>query len=90
MKVKICVGSHCMLLGSVGIMDQIEYLDEFIIKASELYREEEISIEAVKCLGFCKETNENLAPIIMIDDEIIYNATGQEVMGKILNKLKKD
>ena len=90
MKVRICVGSNCMLLGSVGIMDQIEYLDEFIIKNSDLYKEEAVEIEAVKCLGFCKETEEKLAPIIMIDEEVIYNATGQEVMGKILSKLKKD
>ncbi len=79
-----------MLLGSVGIIDQIEYLDEFIIKNSDLYSEGPIEVEAVKCLGLCKETDEQRSPIVIIDDEIIYSATNQEVMEKILSKLKKD
>jgi len=79
-----------MLLGSMDILDQIEYLDEFILNENELYLDEALEVEAIKCLGICKETDEKLAPIVVIDDEIISNATSQAIMEKILSKLKKN
>jgi len=89
MKVKVCVGSNCTFLGSMGILDQLEDLKEIISENSDNYRDEDLEVEAIKCLGFCKGTNEKIAPIILIDDEPIFNATGQIVMEKIVDKIRK-
>ena len=89
MKVKVCVGSHCTLLGSMSILDQIDDLKEIISDDSDSYRDEDLEVEAIKCLGFCKNTDEKVAPVIVIDDEPMFNATGQIVMEKIINKIRK-
>ena len=89
MKVKVCVGSNCTLLGSMNILDQIDDLKEIISEDLDNYNDEELEVEVVKCLGFCKETNEKKAPIVIIDNEPMFNATGQTVMEKIINKMRR-
>jgi NADH:ubiquinone oxidoreductase subunit E len=89
MKIKVCVGSSCTLLGSMGILDQIEDLKEIISEDADNYSDEELEVEAIKCLGYCKETNEKVAPVVVIDDEPMFNATSQTVMEKIVNKMRK-
>ena len=51
--------------------------------------DEELEVEAIRCLGFCKNTDEKVAPIVVIDGETMYNATSQTVMEKIVNKIRK-
>lgn len=89
MKVKVCVGSSCTLLGSMGILDQIDDLKDIISEDADNYKDEELEVEAIKCLGFCKETVEKVAPVVVIDDEVMFNATSQTVMEKIVNKMRK-
>jgi NADH:ubiquinone oxidoreductase subunit E len=89
MKVKICVGSNCTLLGSMGILDQVEDLKELIHEDTDNYYDEELEIEAIKCLGHCKITNDEVAPIVVVDEDVIFNATSQLVMEKIVEKVRK-
>lgn len=88
MKVKVCVGSNCTLLGAMNILDQIEDLKEIISESPENYQNEPLDVEAVKCIGICKETTEPVAPVVVIDGETMTQASGQVVMEKILDKLK--
>lgn len=90
MKVKVCMGSNCTLLGSMNILDQIEDLKEIIAEdLDNTYNDEEIEIESIKCLGYCKGTDERVSPVVVVDDEEIFKATGQIVMEKIINKMRK-
>lgn len=89
MKIKVCVGSCCTLLGSMGILDQIDDLKDIINNDVDNYSDEELEVEVIKCLGFCKDKIEQAAPVVVIDDETILNATGQIVMEKIINKVRK-
>lgn len=89
MKVKVCVGSNCTLLGSMGILDQIDDLKDIISEDEDSYNDEELEVEAIKCLGFCKETTDKVAPVVVIDDEPMFNATSQTVMEKIVKKMRK-
>ena len=89
MKVKVCVGSHCTLLGSMNILDQLDDLKEIIGEDLDNYNDEDLDVEAIKCLGFCKNTDSKVAPIVVIDGEPMYNATSQNVMEKIINKIRK-
>lgn len=88
MKVKVCVGSNCTLLGSMNILDQLDDLKDIMKEDFENYSDEELEVEALKCLGYCKETSNNIAPVVLIDDEPMFNATSQTVMEKIVNKLR--
>jgi len=89
MKVKVCVGSNCTLLGSMNILDQIDDLRNIIGEDTDSYNNEDLEVEAIKCMGFCKKTDKDIAPVVVIDDETIYNATGQAVMEKIVKKIRK-
>ena len=89
MKIKVCVGSHCTLLGSMNILDQLEDLKEIISRDLDNYIDEDLEVEAIKCLGFCKKNDEKVAPIVVIDGEPMYNATSQIVMEKIINKVRR-
>jgi len=88
MKVKICMGSNCVLLGAMNILDQVEDLKNLIIQ-DDNYNDDEFDIEVVKCLGYCKSDKDNISPVVVIDDEVVFNATGQIVMEKIMKKKKK-
>lgn len=89
MRVKVCVGSNCTLMGSMGILDQIDDLKDIISEDMDSYKDEELEVEAIKCLGFCKETNEKVAPVVVIDDQPMFNATSQTVMEKIVQKMRR-
>ena len=89
MKVKVCVGSNCTLLGSMSILDQIDDLRDIISEDPDSYNDEELEVEAIKCMEFCKNTDKEIAPVVVIDDETMINATGQAVMEKIVKKIRK-
>ncbi|TJX67674.1 (2Fe-2S) ferredoxin domain-containing protein [Soehngenia saccharolytica] len=88
MKVKVCMGSNCTLLGAMSLLDQIESLREIIDENEKEYRDEELEIESIKCLGYCKDTDADIAPVVIVDDDVIFNATGQIVMEKIMDKMR--
>lgn len=89
MKVKICMGSNCTLLGAMNLLDQIESLREIIDENENEYKEEELEIESIKCLGYCKEVDSDIAPVVIVEEDVIFNATGQIVMEKIMDKMRK-
>jgi NADH:ubiquinone oxidoreductase subunit E len=81
------MGSNCTLLGAMNLLDQIESLRELIAENKE-YKDEELEIESIKCLGYCKETDEDIAPVVIVDEDVIFKATGQIVMEKIMDKMR--
>lgn len=87
MKVKVCMGSNCTLLGAMNILDQVEDLKE-LMSEDDNY-DENFEIDVVKCLGYCKNSGDNVSPVVVIDDEVVFNATCQIVMEKIMMKKKK-
>lgn len=89
MKIKVCMGSNCTLLGAMNILDQIEDLKDIINDDLDNYNDEELDVEAVRCLDYCKKTTDKIAPVVVIDDEVMFNASSQTVMEKIVNRLKK-
>lgn len=90
MKVTICMGSACTLMGANSIYDAVELINEQICgPESELCSAENLDIELANCMGYCKnKEGEQVAPVVVVDDEIIYKATAQEVSAKIIEKLK--
>jgi NADH:ubiquinone oxidoreductase subunit E len=54
MKIKVCVGSNCTLLGSMSILDQIEDLKDIIKDDPDSYSDEELDVEAENALIYVK------------------------------------
>lgn len=92
MKVTICMGSRCTLMGASAIYDAVELLQNDICgPESDYCSAENLEIELGQCLNgeYCNPEEESTnAPVVIIDDEIIFRATPQEVSEKIINKLR--
>lgn len=80
--VKVCVGSRCTMMGAMNILDHVETI-------KNEYSEFDIQVETVKCLKECKESEKNIAPVVMINDEKIYNATSAKVMERMMEVMKE-
>lgn len=75
MKLTICMGSRCVMVGAMNILDQVEELKE-----SMGY--DDLTIETVVCMRYCKSEEED-CPVVMFDDEVMTKATTERVMEKI-------
>lgn len=80
--VKVCVGSRCTMMGAMNILDHVENI-------KDEYTDFDIKIHTVKCLGECKQSEKNIAPVVIINDEKIYNATSAKVMERMMDVMKE-
>ena len=90
MKVKVCMGSKCMLFGAMNIWEQLESLEEMREEEPWRFTDEPLEIEAIRCDGSCKETAERIVPVVFIEDEVMHRATSQMVMEKVMDQLLKE
>jgi NADH:ubiquinone oxidoreductase subunit E len=77
-KVAICVGTHCTMMGAMDIY-------ESITEMKEEYQQQHIEVELVKCFGVCKS---NDAPVVLVGDRRITSATSEKVMETIMEVWK--
>lgn len=83
-KIKICTGSRCMMEGASTIYDVLE---ELIEEIAENHPEVEIEIDNTKCRKYCKDDNK-LVPVVQINEDVIFNASTQVVMEKVMDLVK--
>ena len=80
-KVEICCGTACYLLGAAKLMDIESELPE-------QYRER-VEIEARPCLELCERENLGGAPYVRINDpEIVAKATLESVLKRVTELLE--
>lgn len=77
-KVEICVGSHCSLVGALNILDTLEEL--------QAEYPEQIEIKRVECLDMCEDIKN--APVVKVDDDLITSAQTQMVISKVMERIK--
>lgn len=78
MKVTICMGARCTLMGANAIYDAVEYLQDHLCgPESELCSAENLEVEFAHCLNYCKIHNNEASPVVIVDDEIMLKATAQ-------------
>lgn len=87
MKVTICMGAKCTLMGANSIYDAVERIQDEYCESG--YSCKDLEIEVKNCLNYCKVEEREVAPVVIINDEVIYNATAQVVSEKILNGIKE-
>ncbi len=87
MKVKVCMGSKCMLFGAMNIWESLESLEELREEEPWRFTDEPLEIEAIRCEQACKEGEKRITPVVYIEDERIERATSQQVMELVMAKL---
>ncbi|NPV81136.1 MAG: NAD(P)H-dependent oxidoreductase subunit E [Firmicutes bacterium] len=69
-RVEICVGTSCHLMGNSRILNYLENLPEEIKR--------HIDVNLVSCFNECKK-----GPRVNVGDIVLYNATSEKVMEAI-------
>ncbi|MDZ7795503.1 MAG: NAD(P)H-dependent oxidoreductase subunit E [Spirochaetia bacterium] len=77
-KVEICAGSHCSLVGALDILETLEELQEDY--------PEQIEIKKTECMDKCFDMKN--APVVKVDDELITGAQTQVVISKVMERIK--
>lgn len=81
-KVKICQGTTCFVMGGNTIKTMLSAL-------TEKYADK-IEITSGRCLEICNKSDSfSKAPYVMVDDEIVSSAELEKVMEIIERKLSK-
>lgn len=76
-KVDICVGTTCFVLGAA----ELQTLDRFL----PIEWRDQVEIIGSTCQGWCKERNYGQAPFVRINDEVMAQAT----IGAIIERIKQ-
>ncbi|TAJ15368.1 hypothetical protein DMA11_01645 [Marinilabiliaceae bacterium JC017] len=77
--IKICCGTMCYIMGGAELHLLKEHLPAHIAPL--------VKIEGASCLGVCQDDNEDRPPCVMINDELIPNATIQKIITHITKQL---
>ena len=82
--VEVCVGTHCVMMGSMNIIDAIHSLEDF---REEMDYPCEIEVRAVPCLDICKDSlREHLdGPWVRVQGKMIPHAESETVMAAIMD-----
>ncbi|MDY3117925.1 MAG: (2Fe-2S) ferredoxin domain-containing protein [Peptoniphilus sp.] len=83
MRVKVCVGARCTMMGSSAMLDALEGIQ------NHFFEEGEMEIIHVNCLNVCKEKGLEHTPVVEIDGERITAAKPQEISEMILERAGK-
>lgn len=84
MKIEVCVGSNCTMMGADGIIASLENLKETILRKEGVNPAFTLDIEIVRCLGECKK-KEAVSPVVLVDGVIYHNASREEIMSVVLD-----
>lgn len=66
-KIVICTGTHCFVMGGSDLLMLEEHLPEEL--------KDRVSIEGCSCLGFCEDRDKGKAPFVEINGELLGGAT---------------
>ena len=81
LRVKICTGTTCFIMGAA----HLQRIDEVL--TGELRNA--VEIEGCRCLGFCNDKSCGVPPFVMVEDECISAATIDSVVVSIQRQIKE-
>jgi NADH:ubiquinone oxidoreductase subunit E len=73
--ITVCLGTTCHLMGTA----HLQTLSADLPKALSAY----VEVEYKRCLGLCDDTDPGKSPYVIIDNEIINEATMHRIIEKI-------
>ena len=71
-KVTICTGTTCYLMGASFIQSLSECLDDKMMQQVEIF--------GATCMGLCKNNRYGQAPYVRVNDQVISEASVQKVI----------
>lgn len=82
--VKICSGTSCFVMGAAQIQ-ALEFSPPEDIA-------DKIEIIEVRCMNLCKDTKAkyNRGPFVMVNEEVVEEATFEKVVNKVREILSKE
>lgn len=83
MRVKVCVGARCTMMGSSAMLDALEDLQ------TSYFKDGGLEIVHVNCMNVCKEKGVDHTPVVEIDGDLITTAKPQEISEIILERTGK-
>ena len=93
MKIEVCAGARCTMLGSDIIYNRLSnFVEEF---NDRLYKDDldiqniELEIEMITCNNECKKNKKN-APVVIVDGKVFTNAKTEVIMEYILDTAFED
>lgn len=89
MKIEVCMGTNCMMNGSMSLYDQLHSIEELVMENPENYDFEPIEVEVAKCEKICKKYDEYKYCHVIIDGNSIEDKTNTELIEYIMNIIKK-
>lgn len=78
-KVVVCAGTTCYVMGSSHLLTLADYLEP-----EELAR---VEITGAVCLGFCEKGQYGEAPYVLIDGQVVSEATLPSVLAALRERL---
>lgn len=78
-KVSICTGTACFVMGASEIMLLEENLPDDL--------KGKVEVEGITCLEKCKNSSCGKAPFVLVDGQVVSNATVTTVIEKIRTAL---
>ena len=93
MKIEVCAGARCTMLGSDIIYNRLsDFVEEFndrLYKGDFEIQDIELEIEMITCNNECKKNKKN-APIVIVNGKVFTNAKTEVIMEYILDKAFED
>ena len=80
MRVKVCVGARCTMMGASAVLDALEDLQ------NRYFRDGGLDIVQVNCMNVCKEKGVQYTPVVEIDGEVFTTVKPHEISGVILER----
>lgn len=78
----VCTGTACHVKGAQGVLHQIQ--KAFGVLPGETTPDGKFGLQTARCLGCC-----GLAPVMVVDDQILANVNADDAPGLVRKKLEK-
>ena len=93
MKIEVCAGARCTMLGSDIIYNRLSnFVEEFndrLYKGDIDILDIVLEIEMITCNNECKKNKKN-APVVLVDGKVFTNAKTEVIMEYILDTAFED
>lgn len=80
-KVSICTGTACFVMGASELLLLAEEMPEHL--------QGKVEIEGITCLEKCKNTECGKAPFVLINGELLENANYSSLVEKLTEMIEK-
>ncbi len=78
-KVEVCMGTHCSMMGGLNLYEDIENIQK--------QYPEKINLTMEKCFKVCDEGKKT--PVLRINDELRVSAKSEEIISELLELIEE-